>query len=233
MNTILQFLRELAQHNDRAWFNEHKDRYLAVQQRWNSFCESLIGEIGAFDPDIARLTLRDCTYRIYRDTRFSNDKSPYKTHFGVFLAPGGKKSMHAGYYFHVGTGESADYPHGHMLASGNYCYDPKAIQILREDISDGWDSFQQEVLAVADPRFTVDQEGALKRVPRGYAPDAPYADWMRLKSYCLVMNVDDAFITQPHLAKRVAELFRTTKPFNDYVNRAVDYVRSEGAGSTR
>ena len=224
MKTVLQFLRDLAQHNDRAWFNEHKERYLAVQQRWNEFCESLIGEIGAFDPDIARLTLRDCTYRIYRDTRFSPDKSPYKTHFGVFLAPGGKKSMHAGYYFHVGTGESNEYPQGHMLAAGNYCYEPKAIQILREDISDGWESFQNEVLAVADPRFVVDQEGALKRVPKGYAPDAPYADWMRLKSYCLVMNVDDDFITQPDLAKRVADLFRTTKPFNDYINRAVDFV---------
>ena len=227
MKTVLQFLRDLAQHNDRAWFNEHKERYLAVQQRWNEFCESLIGEIGAFDPDIARLTLRDCTYRIYRDTRFSPDKSPYKTHFGVFLAPGGKKSMHAGYYFHVGTGESNEYPQGHMLAAGNYCYEPKAIQILREDISDGWKSFQNEVLAVADPRFVVDQEGALKRVPKGYAPDAPYADWMRLKSYCLVMNVDDDFITQPDLAKRVAELFRTTKPFNDYINRAVDFIHGK------
>ena len=227
MKTVLQFLRDLAQHNDRTWFNEHKERYLAVQQRWNEFCESLIGEIGAFDPDIARLTLRDCTYRIYRDTRFSPDKSPYKTHFGVFLAPGGKKSMHAGYYFHVGTGESNEYPQGHMLAAGNYCYEPKAIQILREDISDGWESFQNEVLAVADPRFVVDQEGALKRVPKGYAPDAPYADWMRLKSYCLVMNVDDDFITQPDLAKRVADLFRTTKPFNDYINRAVDFVHGK------
>lgn len=227
MKTVLQFLRDLAQHNDRAWFNEHKERYLAVQQRWNEFCESLIGEIGAFDPDIARLTLRDCTYRIYRDTRFSPDKSPYKTHFGVFLAPGGKKSMHAGYYFHVGTGELNEYPQGHMLAAGNYCYEPKAIQILREDISDGWESFQNEVLAVADPRFVVDQEGALKRVPKGYAPDAPYADWMRLKSYCLVMNVDDDFITQPDLAKRVADLFRTTKPFNDYINRAVDFVHGK------
>ena len=227
MKTVLQFLRDLAQHNDRAWFNEHKERYLAVQQRWNEFCESLIGEMGAFDPDIARLTLRDCTYRIYRDTRFSPDKSPYKTHFGVFLAPGGKKSMHAGYYFHVGTGESTAYPLGHMLAAGNYCYEPKAIQILREDISDGWESFQQEVLAVADPRFVVDQEGALKRVPKGYAADAPYADWMRLKSYCLVTNVDDDFITQPDLAKRVADLFRTTKPFNDYINRAVDFVHGK------
>ena len=227
MKTVLQFLRDLAQHNDRAWFNEHKERYLAVQQRWNEFCESLIGEIVAFDPDIARLTLRDCTYRIYRDTRFSPDKSPYKTHFGVFLAPGGKKSMHAGYYFHVGTGESNEYPQGHMLAAGNYCYEPKAIQILREDISDGWESFQNEVLAVADPRFVVDQEGALKRVPKGYAPDAPYADWMRLKSYCLVMNVDDDFITQPDLAKRVADLFRTTKPFNDYINRAVDFIHGK------
>ena len=227
MKEVLAFLRDLEQNNNREWFHALKERYLFVQKKWNAFCEELIREIGAYDADIAQLTLRDCTYRIYRDTRFSPDKSPYKTHFGVFLAPGGKKSMHAGYYFHVGTGESNEYPQGHMLAAGNYCYEPKAIQILREDISDGWESFQNEVLAVADPRFVVDQEGALKRVPKGYAPDAPYADWMRLKSYCLVMNVDDDFITQPDLAKRVADLFRTTKPFNDYINRAVDFVHGK------
>lgn len=223
MKELLTFLRDLEANNRREWFNEHKEWYLEVQKRWNGFCEELIGHIGQYDPDIARLSLRDCTYRIYRDTRFSLDKSPYKTHFGVFLAKGGKKSMHAGYYFHIGTGTSESYPHGHMLAAGNYCYDPKVIRLLREDISDGWEEFDGRILSNIDRCFVADMEGALKRVPRGYAADAPYADWMRMKSYCLVASVDDNFITQPRLAERVADMMRQTKPFIDYINRAVDY----------
>ena len=224
MEEIIQFLRDLALHNDREWFNAHKSRYQEVQRQWNGFCEELISEIGLYDEDIAKLTLRDCTYRIYRDTRFSNDKTPYKTHFGVFMAPKGKKSKHAGYYFHVSTGESKSYPHAHMLAVGNYCYDPKAVKILREDISDGWAHFSRDILGVMDDRFQVDWEDSLKKVPRDYPNDAPYADWMRLKSYSLDAIVDDDFVLQPHLAQRVARVFQSAKPFNDFINRAVDYV---------
>lgn len=224
MKEILKFLRDLSRHNNKEWFTANKERYLKVQKKWYEFCEQLIAEVGQFDEDIAKLTIKDCTYRIYRDTRFSKDKTPYKTHFGVFLCPGGKKSMHAGYYFHVGTGGEDAYPACHMLASGNYCYDSKAIKILREDISDGWEEFRDEVLDAVDPTFHVDMDDALKRVPKEYPADAPYANFMRLKNFCLVLNVDDEFITSPDLAKRVAELFRTTKPFNDYVNRAVDYA---------
>lgn len=89
MKEILNFLRDLEKNNNRIWFNTNKERYQKVLKKWNAFCESLITEIGRFDADIAPLTIKDCTYRIYRDTRFSKDKSPYKTHFGVFMAGGG------------------------------------------------------------------------------------------------------------------------------------------------
>lgn len=227
MKNVIRFLRDLAQHNDREWFQENKPRYVEAQQRWNAFCEELIREVGVFDRDIAPLSLKECTYRIYRDTRFSADKSPYKTHFGVFMAPGGKKSMHAGYYFQVSTGASDSYPDAHMLAAGNYCYEPKAVKILREDISAAWEEFSGEVLSGIDGRFHVDWENALKRVPKEYAADAPYADWVRLRSYCLDAPVDDEFVLAPDLAQRVAAIFRTTKPFNDYINRAVDFAREK------
>lgn len=223
MNEILQFLCDLQANNTREWFNANKARYQKVQKYWNDFCVELINEVGLYDEDIAKLSLNQCTYRIYRDTRFSNDKSPYKTHFGVFLAPGGKKSMHAGYYFHVGTGESKDYPCGHMLAAGNYCYDKRVVSMLREDISFDWEEFRDEVLGVADTRFELSEMDALKKVPKGFDATAPYADWMRQKAYCIACNVDNDFLLQPNLVQRVAELFRTTKPFIDYVNRAVDF----------
>lgn len=170
MDEILQFLRDLQANNNREWFAANKNRYKKAQGIWNEFCLELIREVGTYDPDIAKLTLAQCTYRIYRDTRFSNDKSPYKTHFGVFLAPGGKKSMHAGYYFHVGTGETGDYPHAHMFAAGNYCYDPRTVKILREDISFGWEEFRDEVLGVADSRFEISEMDALKKCRKGSMP---------------------------------------------------------------
>ena len=223
MKDIIDFLRDLSCNNNKEWFTANKQRYQTMLARWYEFCAKLIEAIGQFDPDIAHLTVKDCTYRIYRDTRFSADKSPYKTHFGVFLSKGGKKSMHAGYYFHVGTGSGEDYPHCHMIASGNYCYEPRVVKMLREDISFGWEEFKQDVLDVADPSFRVDMDGALKRVPKEYPADAPYADFMRLKSFSLVTYLDDDFILQPNLVSRVVELFKTVKPFNDYINRAVDY----------
>lgn len=230
MKEILDFLRDLEKNNNREWFNSHKEQYQRVLKKWYAFCESLIAEIGRFDKDIAPLTIKECTYRIYRDTRFSKDKSPYKTHFGVFLAKGGKKSMHAGYYFHIGTSNSSEYPHVHMLALGNYCYDNKAVKILREDISGEWETFSTSVLANINHLFIPDTEGALKRVPKEYDKDAPYADWMRMKSFCLTAKTDDNFILQDNLAQRVAELFKTTKPFIDYINRAVDYVKEDIEG---
>ena len=230
MKEILDFLRDLEKNNNREWFSTNKERYQKVLKKWNAFCENLITEIGRFDENIAPLTIKDCTYRIYRDTRFSKDKSPYKTHFGVFLAKGGKKSMHAGYYFHIGTGNSSEYPHAHMLASGSYCYDNMAVKILREDISDEWQTFSSSILGQVNRLFIPDMEGALKRVPREYDPNAPYADWMRMKSYCLTAKTDDKFLLEDDRAKRVAELFKTTKPFIDYINRAVDYVKEEMEG---
>ena len=156
MKEIIDFLRDLSCNNNKEWFNANKLRYQQVLSLWQDFCGELIKKVGQYDPDIARLTVKDCTYRIYRDTRFSADKSPYKTHFGVFLSKGGKKSMHAGYYFHVGTGMGEAYPHCHMIASGNYCFEPRVIKMLREDISFDWEVFKADVLDVADPSFKVD-----------------------------------------------------------------------------
>ena len=223
MKEIIDFLRDLSCNNNKEWFNANKLRYQQVLSLWQDFCGELIKKVGQYDPDIARLTVKDCTYRIYRDTRFSADKSPYKTHFGVFLSKGGKKSMHAGYYFHVGTGMGEAYPNCHMIASGNYCFEPRVIKMIREDISFDWEEFKTDVLDAADPSFKVDMDGALKRVPKEYPAEAPYADFMRLKSFSLVTYLDDYFILQPDLVSRVAELFKSVKPFNDFINRAVDF----------
>lgn len=224
MKEIIGFLRQLEGHNERPWFMAHKEEFLALQSHFHGFVAELIAEVGRFDPDIASLTARDCTYRIYRDTRFSADKTPYKTHLGAFLCPGGRKSGYCGYYFQIGTGSSKGYPAAHMLAAGDYCFTPSVLRVLREDISAGGGDFDA-IVRKAAPTFDLDREGMLSRLPKGFPADSPWPEYLRLKSYCLCHYPDDGFICAPGLAHRVAEMFQTTKPFLDYLNRAIAYDR--------
>ena len=226
MKKIITYLRELQANNNREWFNAHKAEFLEHQARFHDLVEEVIREISTFDPSIATLTPKDCTYRIYRDVRFSSDKSPYKCHFGAFIAKEGKKSGNSGYYFHISTGGDNCYPYCHMLAAGDYCCDPEVLKILREDIVNGDGDFDR-VVKQADASFCMEKEGALKRNPKGFPADAPYSEYLRLKYYCLTAMPDDDFWEGENLAKRIAAKFATTKPFLDYINRAIDFSREE------
>lgn len=223
MKEIVTFLQELHQNNNREWFMANKYRYSILQSRFNTFIDELISEITRFDDSITGLTAKDCTYRIYRDVRFSADKSPYKVHMGAFICPGGKKSGYAGYYFHIGTGGEG-YPHSHMLATGDYCHSPLALQTIREDIAGGEGDFDAIVRSVA-PTFTLDREGALKRNPRGFERETQYTEYLRLKAFCLLHTPSSDFLSAPNLAQRTAALFSQTRPFLHYINRAIEYSK--------
>ena len=225
MKAIVTFLRELQANNNREWFLNNKERYAALQAQFNRFVDDLIHEISRFDSSVTGLTAKDCTYRIYRDVRFSADKSPYKTHMGAFICPGGKKSGYSGYYLHIGTGGEG-YPYGHMLATGDYCCEPKVLQVLREDIMGGGGDFE-DIVRSASPTFVLDREGSLKRNPKGFEQETQYTEYLRLKSYCLLHTPTDEFVCADNLAPRVAELFRLTQPFLHYINRAIAYVKEE------
>lgn len=102
IKNILRFLRSLRRHNDRVWFNENKEKYLQVKAETEQLTVLLLQRIAEFDADATRLSPSDCLYRIYRDTRFSLDKTPYKTHIGIYInPPAGKKSPRCGYYLHL------------------------------------------------------------------------------------------------------------------------------------
>ena len=129
MKTVISFLRSLRRHNDRIWFNEHKDQYLAVKDRIEVLTARLIAGVSEFDPEASRLRPADCLYRIYRDTRFSADKTPYKTHIGIYInPPGGKKSPTCGYYLHLE-------PDNCLVAGGCWC---PALKLLRISLDTGF-----------------------------------------------------------------------------------------------
>lgn len=181
----------------------------------------LIDGIRSFDKSIGPMSPKDCTYRIYRDLRFSKDKTPYKTHMGVYINRGGKKSGYSGYYFHLGAME-----YGNMIAIGDIWFPPEVLRVIREDIQLGGGDFRK-ILSEVDPRLVIDGRDALKRVPAPFPSDTPDAPYYKLKTFCLYYAPDNRFVTGKDLAPRLVDIFKTTKPFLDYINRAIDFVREE------
>ncbi|MBO4570710.1 MAG: DUF2461 domain-containing protein [Bacteroidales bacterium] len=226
MEQILRFLEELRENNHKAWFDSHRKEYLQAKNAFYEIVTQLIAGIRKFDPSIGPLTIQDCTYRINRDIRFSKDKSPYKTHFGVFICPGGKKSGYSGYYFHIGSGSGPAYPDGHMVAAGNYFCEPKVVRILREDIDLGGDEFDR-IVKSAHRRLYLDSSESLKKVPAGFKAGTPNDEYLKLKNFCLVGDIDRKFVTSPDLVKNLLTIFKSAQPFIAYVNRAIDYSREE------
>ena len=223
MKQILEFLNALSQNNNREWFLEHKKDYEACKAKFEQFTDQLIARVSTFDPTIKGLSAKDCTYRIYRDVRFSADKSPYKTHFGCFLVRGGKKSGYNGYYFHIGTGTADSYPHAHMIAVGDYCMDPKVLAVLREDIQCGGGDFEETIKKAKG--YRLDDEMKLKRAPKGFEEGSPYIDYIKYKAYCLYQTPSTEDILSPELVDNVAAKFKLAKPFLDYINRAIEYLK--------
>ncbi|MBQ0025252.1 MAG: DUF2461 domain-containing protein [Bacteroidales bacterium] len=226
MQDVLKFLRALNENNNREWFLAHKSEYLQAKNTFEAFALNLLEGVRKFDDSIGDLTIKDITYRIYRDVRFSKDKSPYKCHMGVFICPGGKKSGYSGYYFHVSAADNGTWECGHIIAAGDYMTDPKVLKILREDIELGNGDFRK-IIENADPHLTLDREGSLKNVPAGFPKDSPDAEYFRLKRFCLSCEPDDAFVTSDDLVERLVAIFKSAMPFIRYINRAIEYSREE------
>lgn len=221
MKETLKFLNELSTHNDKVWFDTNKGRYLEAKAEVETLAADVLAGIRSFDDTIGQLSPKDCTYRIYRDIRFSKDKTPYKTHMGVYINRGGKKSGYSGYYFHLGARS-----YGNMVAAGDIWCPPEVLKVIREDIMLGGGDFRK-VLSEADSRLVLDMDGALKRVPAGFPTDTPDSDFYRIKAFCLYFAPEDKFFTGKDPAPRLVDLFRSTKPFLDYINRAIEYCREE------
>ncbi|MEG2281776.1 MAG: DUF2461 domain-containing protein, partial [Rikenellaceae bacterium] len=159
MDEILKFLEDLKSNNNREWFQTNIERYRSAQKKFDSLAMTIMSGIAAFDNSVMGLQLKECTYRIYRDVRFSPNKEPYKTHMGAYICPGGKKSGLAGYYFHLEPGCS-------LLASGLHCPDKAVVRSVRDEIFANGAVFEQALSGATG--FALDMSDALKRVPRDY-----------------------------------------------------------------
>lgn len=224
MKEVIDFLKELSLNNNREWFEAHRPDYLRAKGIFDAFALELIEGIASFDPSVAGLGLKDCTYRIYRDTRFSKDKQPYKTHMGVYVCRGGKKSGYAGYYFHVepsGNGILGS----NLMSSGIYMPEPVVLKSIREEIFDHGREIEDEIKKAKG--FELDTSNKLKRLPAGYPAGTPYEEYLKLKDFNLVKYMDNDWLIQKDLARAAAAEYKRTLPFIERVNRAVEFAHEE------
>ena len=127
MKTILNFLTELKANNNRDWFNENRNQYVKAKSDFEDLINRIIPAIHHFDPDIGSISAKQCVFRIFRDVRFSKDKSPYKTNMGGFIARGGRKGGFAGYYLHLDPEQS-------FIAGGMHMPFPEELKKVRQEI---------------------------------------------------------------------------------------------------
>jgi len=211
---LFDFLRDLKANNDREWFQANKDRYNQSRLLFESFINDLIPLIRTIDPLVDMVTAKDCVFRIYRDVRFSGDKSPYKTNMGAYIARGGKSSLMAGYYVHFEPGAS-------MLAGGLYMPPAETLKKIREEIY-----YQAEDLKkiIDSKEFTdcfgkLDDPGKMKNPPKGYSRDFPDIELLKFRSYAAMHPVPDRVAMSEDYLNYSVKVFRTLYPLNEYFNR--------------
>lgn len=219
IEAILKFLTDLTANNDREWFNTNKVIYEQCKSDFENITKQLIFEIGAFDDEIKHVEAKDCIFRIYRDTRFSYNKTPYKTHFGVFIAAnGGRKSERAGYYLHID-------PAGSFLSTGVWCPPPPLLKELRKSVYNNYDEFN----AIKEkPKFkqyfnAFFEQDKLKKIPAGFDKNFPEPELLKLKHYLVEYKLGNEMLTdETHFVSNIAKICKVAYPFNQFLNETVD-----------
>jgi len=221
----LAFLRGLARHNRKPWFEVHRDDYERhVKQPMADLVEEMDLRLAAFAPEIVGDPKRS-VFRIHRDVRFSSDKSPYKTHAACWFFHGDGSSKvgreahggGAGFYFHLEPGAS-------LVGGGCWMPPRPALQKFRAAIAGDVRAFERIVTAPALRRKMdgLDEEGRLKRVPRGYGEDHPAARWLRFQSFTVGRSLTDAQVTGSRLTAMLADDFATMLPLVLWLNGVLE-----------
>lgn len=209
----LTFLRQLARHNDRDWFREHRDDYERhVRGPMSALVEQLATDLPAIAPDLLA-SPKTSIYRIYRDTRFSPNKAPFKTHVAaIFPHRALPKHEGAGLYVHVAADQV-------FVGGGLYRPQPRQLHRLREHVAANSERLRTLTGAPAFLRNFGELSGErLKRVPRGFPADHPAGDLLRLKQFLAGCERPPEFATGPRFYPSLLRLFTHLAPLIDFLN---------------
>jgi len=210
------FLSRLKENNTRKWFQENKKAYEGAKKEVETFVAGLIPELSKLDPGIQSPDVKDCMFRIFKDVRFSKDKSPYKTNFGAFIGKGGRKTTHPGYYVHIEPGES-------MIAGGVYMPQPEVLKQLRNEVYFNSSEFRK----IIESKEFVKRFGKLgefdrmKKAPRDFPADFPDIDLLKYRSFIVSIMVPDDKVLQGDYVKYILDVAKSMLPFHSFLSRAI------------
>jgi uncharacterized protein (TIGR02453 family) len=213
-DSTLRFLVALKMNNNRDWFLLNRSAYTDAKNNFEMFIQEVIDRVIEFDPILKGLEAKSCTYRINRDIRFSNDKSPYKSHFGAFIVRGGKKNgdKFAGYYVHIEPG-------GSIIAGGAYMPPNEWLAAIREKINDDPETITKILKSKDFIKYFGKLDGEkLKKAPKGYSPDNPQIELLKFKSYLVVNEVKDDFVVKDDYMDHLIKVLKAMKPLNDFLS---------------
>jgi uncharacterized protein (TIGR02453 family) len=209
----LKFLRALAKNNDREWFNERKSVFEAeLKEPMLAMVRKITDAMTDFAPSHVRPAEKSL-FRIYRDTRFSNDKKPYKTHVAAWWSHQGlEKTSGAGYYFHISAKEM-------VIAAGAYMPEKEQLSAIRHWLLDHHEEFRALLdKAAVRKTFTEFEGAALVRPPKGFPSEHPALDLIKCKQWGLSATLPPAEALDPGIASTVIRHFRLAAPIVDALN---------------
>jgi uncharacterized protein (TIGR02453 family) len=218
---LIEFLDGLARNNNRAWFAWNKPAYDILRQEFDVLVAELIARVAAFDRDLGTVDARKAVFRIYRDARFSKDKSPYKTHFAAAIGDRSKRGLAPGYYFHIDQ-------RGTLLAGGGiYRPPPPTLLRIRRHIAERPDALTRVLrdAAFAKRYGGLAHEDALARPPRGFAADTPHIEAIKQRHYFGMVEIDLKKRPPRDLTRTIADIFRDLKPLMTWLRRATAAAR--------
>ncbi len=218
MSLIVNYLSELSMNNEREWYHAHKEEYKKANAEFEALLQALMLEIGNFDSSILNYAPKELTFKLVRDTRFSHDKSPYNPAFRAHISSKGKLPVPVGYYLMIKPGDQS------FLGGGLFADMFKdATRMVRDYIAQNGEEWERVIHEPEFEKYFTVRGSALKNVPSGYEKEHPQAEYLKFKSWYLEYPLKDEELgdADAFLAKAV-ECFRIMKPFNDYLNKALE-----------
>ncbi len=215
----LQFIADLKTNNNKDWFQENKKRYESFKKDYHELIFNLLEVMKPLDKSLEILEIKNCTFRINRDIRFSKDKSPYKTNMGIWLSTNKNRKNSPGYYIHFEKGSS-------FIAGGVWCPEVEELKKIRKEIA----YFHEDLDKIVNHKdfkkeFTAisrEENNVLKKAPKGYEPEHPAIEFLKLKSFTASQKIDDNLFTDKDFVKKISQKLIALKPFNNFLNRALE-----------
>lgn len=214
----IQFLEDLKANNNREWFLANKKRYEEYKKDYHELIAAFLEVMKPKDPALKMLEVKNCTFRINRDIRFSKDKSPYKTHMGMWFNTNSGGVNAPGYYVHIEKGAS-------FVAGGMWMPEAPELKKMRKEIA----FFYEDLEAILNHKnfkkhfdgFNVTEGNSLKTAPKDFEKDHPAIQFLKLKSFTVLKKISDKEVLDKDFVKNAAEALIAIKPLTVFLNRGL------------